>query len=112
MGAPLLRNETISALRECVLIAEDLHLFGLKKALLKGGLVEDIVEATKARFVFDALLQSIDWTNEEEAKPIIHIFEDAYAESPSAVHTIHSRIDRELERDGLRFEDGRFISIG
>ncbi len=111
MGEPILSERTVRALRECVLIAEDLHLFGLREAMLSQGLVKDILEPARARFVFDSLLKAVDWTCMEAALPIVHIFEEAYAESPIAVHTIHSRVDRELERDGWRVEDGRFVEI-
>lgn len=112
MGALIMREETVSALRECVLIAEDLHLFGLREALLAQGLIRDIPHCRKARHVFDKLLTAVDWTNPKAIEPIVHIFEDAYAESPIASHTIHARVDAELRRDGLKFEDGRIIDLG
>ena len=111
MGAPILRDDTVRALRECVLIAEDLHFFGLREALLANGLVRDILDPNRARLVFDRLLRAVDWTDSDSIEPIVHIFEDAYAESPIASHTIHSWVDRELAKDGWMIEDGRLVKL-
>lgn len=112
MGAPILREQTIETLRECVLIAEDLHLFGLRQALETNGLAKDIRDPQKARLVFDSLLRAVDWTNRDAIRPLLHIFEDAYAESPIAGHSIHTKVDKELARDGLRIVDGQFVDLG
>lgn len=113
MGAPILRNETVEALRECVLIAEELHRFGLAEALRDCGLAreEDLADPFKLRFVFDGILKAVNWSERDSILPIIPIFEDAYAESPKNFHTIHQRIDKELAQDGFRIKRGRLIKL-
>lgn len=61
----ILSSETVEAFRECVLIAEELHSFGLAEALRDVGLArqEDLRDPSKARFIFDGILQAINWTD-------------------------------------------------
>ncbi len=113
MGAPILREETVEVFRECVLIAEELHLFDLSEALKNNGLAqpEDLSDPYKARFVFDGILKAVNWTDRESIRPLISIFEDAYAESPINFHTIHNKIDVELAHDGFQIKEGKMIRL-
>lgn len=113
MGALILREETVEALRECVLIAEEMHLFGLKEALEHTGLVasEELKDPYRARFLFDGILKAINWTDSSSFEAIIPVFVDAYAESPINFHTIHRRVDRELACDGFQIKEGELIRL-
>ncbi|MBC7532650.1 MAG: hypothetical protein H7318_13835 [Oligoflexus sp.] len=113
MGAAILREETVEAFRECVLIAEELHLFDLSDALKNSGLAkpEDLSDPFRIRCIFDGILKAMNWTDRESIRPLISIFEDAYAESPIDFHTIHKKIDVELAHDGYQIKEGRMIRL-
>jgi hypothetical protein len=113
MGAEILRSATVEALRECVHIAEEMHLFGLSEALLRTGLVEpkDLSDPRMARFIFDGMLNAVNWTDRSSILPLIPIFEDAYAESPINFHTIHRKVDVELAHDGFQIKDGQLMRL-
>ncbi|MBC7658814.1 MAG: hypothetical protein H7249_03815 [Chitinophagaceae bacterium] len=113
MGVPILREETVEAFRECVLIAEEMHLFHLSAALKDTGLVkpEDLSDPSRVRVAFDGLLKAIDWNDRDSIRPIIPVFVDAYAESPIDFHTIHQKIDVELAHDGFQIKEGKLIQL-
>ncbi len=111
MGAPILNRESVNLLRQCVLIADDLHLFGLNKQLLSEGLVRNLADPYKARHLFDSLIEMADWTKAESVRPLLQIFGDAYAECPKTEHSIHKAIDLELAKVGLKIEDASFLKF-
>lgn len=112
MGQAILSANTVEALRECVLIAEDRHGFGLAEALRDTGLLnEELSDPHLARFAFDGILKKINWTDRESILPLVPIFEEAYAESPKDFHSVHKKIDVSLAKDGFRIKEGQLIRL-
>jgi hypothetical protein len=110
MGQPILSEQTVEALKECVLEAEERHGFSLEKALRESGVLRDL-DPTKVRCTFDGVLKGINWTDRNSILPIIPVFEDAYAESPKNAFSIHQKVDVSLARDGFRMRLGQLIRL-
>lgn len=113
MEKAILRPDTIEAIQHCVHTAVEKHGFELGRELREIGLVKeiDIYDGRAACQAFDGLLKRINWTSPKSIVPIIPIFENAYAETPRFLNSIHSRVDLNLAHDGFGMRDGRLIRL-
>ncbi len=113
MGERIFREETVQSLRDCVMLAAERHGFPLAEHLRDNRLtpLQDLSNPYKARFLFDGLLKAIDWSDRDDIRPIVGIFEDAYAESPKSFSSLHQKIDVELARDGYRIKNGQLLRL-
>ncbi len=113
MEQAILRPDTVEAIQHCVHSAVERHGFELARELRDMGLVKElnVYDHSAACQAFDGLLKTINWTNPKSIVAIIPIFENAYAETPRFLNSIHTRVDLRLAHDGFGMRDGRLIRL-
>lgn len=114
MSEQIFKEKTVSLMRECLLLAGDRHGYPLGSELKKSGLISedlDLSDPYKARIAMDGVFKLINWTDPGNIRPLMEIFEAAYAETPRHPRSIHRKLDELLFEDGFVIEDAQLMEL-
>ncbi len=115
MPERILSMRTVEAFRDCMLDASDRHGFPLREHLRDARLPSwdaiDLSDLRTARLQIDGMFKIINWTDPNQIRPLLPLFEDAYAETPIGPDSLHHEIDVYLAADGFRIKHGRMQQL-